>query len=74
MRRRDFVKAGVVLAGASSFMRAQMWADVPDRLWEGYSFDRSSHVTKRLDQVLFGISQDENWFTVFVTQPSRNHI
>jgi hypothetical protein len=40
MRRRDFVKTGALLAGASCFLRPhflrpQMWADVPDHLWEG---------------------------------------
>ncbi len=73
MRRRDFVKAGAVLAGAGSLMRAPMWADVPDHLWEGFNFG-CPPITNRLDQGPFGIGQDEGWFTIFVTQPSRNHI
>src|SRR5580704_4593067 len=73
MRRRDFVKAGALLAGASSVMRPRMWADVPDHLWEGYPFG-SPQVTNRLDQGPFGIDQDEGWFTIFATQPSRDHI
>jgi hypothetical protein len=73
MRRRDFVKAGTLLAGASSLMRPRMWADVPDHLWEGYPFG-SPQVTNRLDQGPFGIDQDEGWFTIFATQPSRDHI
>ena len=72
MRRRDFVKSGALLAGASSVMRPRMWADVPDHLWEGYSFG-SPQVTDRLDQGPFGIDQDEGWFTIFATQPSRDH-
>src|SRR6266851_3475664 len=73
MQRRDFVKAGALLAGASCLMRPRMWADVPDHLWEGYPFG-SPQVTNRLDQGPFGIDQDEGWFTIFATQPSRDHI
>lgn len=73
MRRRDFVKTGALLAGASSLLRPQMWADVPDHLWEGYQFG-SPQVANRLDQGPFGIDQDQGWFTIFATQPSRDHI
>ncbi|MGA8869417.1 MAG: hypothetical protein WB510_20745 [Candidatus Sulfotelmatobacter sp.] len=51
----------------------RMWADVPDHLWEGYDFG-SPPVTNRLDQGPFGISQDEGWYTIFTTMPSRKHI
>jgi len=71
MRRRDFVKTGLGLAASSRL--APMWADVPDHMWEGYNFV-SPPVTNRLDQGPFGITQDEGWFTIFATQPSRNHI
>ena len=37
MRRRDFVKTGALLAGASSLLRPQMWADVPDQSVGGLS-------------------------------------
>ncbi len=73
MRRRDFVKTGAVLGAVSSLMRPRMWADVPDHMWEGYDFGCPT-VTHRLDQGPFGIAQDEGWFTIFATQPSRNHI
>jgi hypothetical protein len=73
MRRRDFLKTGAVLAGASGLLRQQMWADVPDHLWEGYQFG-SPQVANRLDQGPFGIDQDQGWFTIFATQPSRDHI
>ncbi|MGO9087749.1 MAG: hypothetical protein ACLP6G_05080 [Terriglobales bacterium] len=73
MRRRDFMKAGAVLAGASSLAPRRMWADVPDHLWEGYNFSCPT-VSNRLDQGPFGITQDDGWFTIFVTQPSRKHI
>jgi hypothetical protein len=73
MRRRDFFKAGVAVAGASTLSPARVWADVPDHLWEGYKFG-SPPVTSRLDQGPFGIAQDEGWFTIFATQPSRDHI
>ena len=73
MRRRDFLKTSAVLAGASSFAPRRMLADVPDHLWEGYNFGCPT-VSNRLDQGPFGITQDDGWFTIFVTQPSRNHI
>jgi hypothetical protein len=57
MRRRDFVKTGALLAGASSLLRPQMWADVPDHLWEGYQFG-SPQVANRLNQGPFGIDQE----------------
>lgn len=73
MRRRDFFKAGVAVAGASTLAPARVWADVPDHLWEGFKFG-APQVTNRLDQGPFGIAQDEGWFTIFATQPSRDHI
>ncbi len=73
MRRRDFLKTGAIVAGAGSLAPRQMFADVPDHLWEGYNFGCPT-VSNRLDQGPFGIAQDEGWFTIFVTQPSRNHI
>ena len=73
MRRRDFMKTGMALAAAGSFAPRRMLADVPDHLWEGHQFG-SPQVVNRLDQGPFGISQDDGWFTIFATQPSRNHI
>lgn len=73
MRRRDFVKTGLGLTAAGTLATRRMWADVPDHLWEGYNFP-APPVTNRLDQGPFGISQDEGWFTIFVTDPSREHI
>lgn len=72
MRRRDFMKSGAVLAGACS-VAPKMWADVPDHLWEGYDFG-CPKVTNRLDQGPFGIEQDQGWYTIFTTMPSRKHI
>jgi len=54
-------------------MRPRLWADVPDHLWEGYPFG-SPQVSNRLNQGPFGIEQDQGWFTIFATQPSRDHI
>jgi len=74
MRRRDFLKAGAVLAGTSTLVATKpMWADVQDHMWEGYNFG-CLQVTNRLDQGPFGITQDQGWFTIFATQPSREHI
>lgn len=71
MRRRDFVKTGFGITTAGVTRR--MWADVPDHLWQGYSFPAPA-VSNRLDQGPFGISQDEGWYTIFVTDPSREHV
>jgi hypothetical protein len=73
MRRRDFVKTGMALAAAGSFAPRRMLADVPDHPWEGHQFG-SPQVVNRLDQGPFGIGQDDGWFTIFASQPSRNHI
>ncbi len=50
-----------------------MWADVQDHLWEGYDFG-CPQVTNRLDQGPFGVTQDQGWFTIYTTMPSREHI
>ncbi|HEY1502215.1 MAG TPA: twin-arginine translocation signal domain-containing protein [Acidobacteriaceae bacterium] len=73
MRRRDFLKAGAVAGAAAGFFRPRLHADVPDHLWEGYDFPRPE-VANRLDQGPFGIAQDQGWYTIFATQPSRDHI
>jgi hypothetical protein len=73
MRRRDLLKSGALLAGASSLIHPQLRADVTDHLWEGYSF-AAPEVSNRLNQGPFGIEQDQGWFTIFATQPSREHI
>ena len=72
MRRRDFVKTGIALA-AGSLAPRRMLADVPDHQWEGYQFG-APQVANRLDQGPFGITQDDGWYTIFASQPSRNHI
>jgi hypothetical protein len=74
MRRRDFLKAGAVLAGSSSLIASPLaWADVQDHLWQGYDFG-CPQVSNRLDQGPFGVTQDQGWFTIFTTLPSREHI
>src|ERR1044071_9684684 len=73
MRRRDLLKARAFPAGASRLVSPRLWADVPDHMWEGYNFG-SPQVTNRLNQGPFGIEQDQGWFTIFATQPSREHI
>jgi len=73
MRRRDFLKTGAAVGAVGSLMRPKLWADVPDHLWEGYNFG-CPQVSNRLDQGPFGITQDDGWYTIFATQPSRDHI
>jgi hypothetical protein len=74
MRRRDFVKAGLGLTTATTLATLPIWADVPDHLWQGYDFGYAPPVSNRIDQGPFGISQDEGWFTIYITDPSREHI
>jgi hypothetical protein len=50
MLRRDLLKRGDLLAGASSLLRPQLLAD----MWEGYSLG-TPQVTNRLNQGPFGI-------------------
>ena len=71
MRRRDFVKTSLGLTTGAG-IAPRLWADVPDHLWGNY-FPPPS-VTNRLNQGPFGISQDEGWYTIFVTDPSREHV
>jgi hypothetical protein len=73
MRRRDFLKSGAALGAVSTVTPSRLLADVQDHLWEGYNFG-CPQVSNRLDQGPFGITQDDGWFTIFVTQPSREHI
>lgn len=74
MRRRDFVKLGAILTGTSALAPRRAWADVPDHNWEGYDFGSAPRPAHRLNQGPFGIGQDEGWFTIFVTQPSTQHV
>jgi hypothetical protein len=73
MRRRDFFQTGAAVAGACMLLPKHALADVPDHLWQGYDFG-SPQVSNRLNQGPFGISQDEGWYTIFSTTPSRKHI
>lgn len=74
MRRRDFVKMGALLAGAGGVTPGRILADVPDHLWQGYSFGSGPRVSNRLNQGPFGVEQDQGWFTIHVTEPSTKHI
>ena len=73
MRRRDFLKTGAALGTVGSLMSPRLRADVPDHLWEGYNFGAPT-VMNRLDQGPFGVTQDDGWFTIFLTHPSRDHV
>jgi hypothetical protein len=73
MRRRDFMKAGAALGVVKGLMPPPLRADVPDHLWQGYDFG-SPQVANRLNQGPFGVSQDDGWFTIYVTHASRQHI
>ncbi len=69
MRRRAFIKAGpaIALLARPGLGRA----DVPDHMWDGYDFGPGPRVTNRLNQGPFSVEQDEGWFTIDSTTPSR---
>ena len=66
MRRRDLLKAAVVVPAA---MAAN--ADVPAHLWQGYDFGSGPSVAERLNQGPFDIDQDQGWQTLLFTTPSE---
>jgi hypothetical protein len=73
IRRREFVKAGAALAalaGGGPFATA----DVPVHLWAGYDFGPPPRVADRLNQGPFGVDQDEGWYTIETTTPSRKPV
>jgi hypothetical protein len=67
MRRRDLLKAGMVLPAAIA-------ADVPAHLWQGYEFNSGPPVRERLNQGPFDIDQDEGWQTVLFTTASERPV
>jgi hypothetical protein len=67
MRRRDLLKAAVVLPSAALVTKA----DVPAHLWQGYEFLSGPSVRERLNQGPFDIDQDQGWQTVLYTTPSE---
>jgi hypothetical protein len=71
MRRRDLLKTGALLPGANRLLPPQMWADVPTIC--GRAILWPPQVANRLDQGPFGIDQEQGRFTIFATQPSRDH-
>jgi hypothetical protein len=67
MRRRDLLKAGMVLPAAIA-------ADVPAHLWQGYEFNSGPPVRERLNQGPFDIDQDQGWQTVLFTTASERPV
>lgn len=67
MRRRDLLKAAIVMPGAALAAKA----DVPPHLWQGYEFSSGPLVRERLNQGPFDIDQDQGWQTVLFTTPSE---
>jgi hypothetical protein len=71
MRRRDFVKAGAVVGALPGLGLGAPVGDVPPHLWDGYDFGPPPSVADRLNQGPFGIDQDQGWYTIAMTSPSR---
>ena len=70
MRRRDLLKAAVVLPSAALVTKA----DVPSHLGQDSEFLSGPSVRERLNQGPFDIDQDQGWQTVLYTTPSERPI
>lgn len=68
--RRNFFKTGLGAAAAA----VPGNADVPTHRWDGYDFGPGPRVTDRLNQGPFGIEQDDGWFTIAATSPSKKPV
>jgi hypothetical protein len=67
------VKAGAALAALAG-AGPSATADVPVHLWAGYDFGPPPRVADRLNQGPFGVDQDEGWYTIETTTPSREPV
>ena len=74
MRRRDFVRAGPLLGALPSLIPGRAAADVTTHNWDGYDFGPAPSVPDRLNQGPFGIDQDQGWYTIAMTTPSRERV
>jgi hypothetical protein len=72
MQRRVFIKSAPALALMARPGVARV--DIPDHRWDGYDFGPGPKVMNRLNQGPFGIEQDEGWFTIDSTSPSKQFI
>ena len=71
MRRRDLLKTGDSCQVRTVFcLRKCGRMCLP---FVGGLFFGAPQVANRLDQGPFGIDQEQGWFTIFATQPSRDH-
>ena len=71
--RRGLLQAGFGAALAAG-VAGQARADVPTHRWDGYDFGPGPRVTDRLNQGPFGIEQDDGWYTVAATSPSKKPV
>jgi len=71
MRRRDFVKAGPLFSVIPGMAPLRTEADVPPHVWDGHDFGPPPAVSERLNQGPFSIDQDQGWYTIGMTTPSR---
>jgi hypothetical protein len=74
MRRRELLKAGVVLAAANGIGPRLSRADVPPHIWAGYNFGPGPRVPNRLNQGPFGTAQEQGELTIGYTTASEQHV
>lgn len=70
MTRREILQRALSLPATALAARG----DVPTHRWDGYDFGPGPRVTDRLNQGPFGIEQDEGWFTIASSTPSRDAV
>src|SRR5258706_3785659 len=74
MKRRAFMTSGAALGAVASLDPRPAAADVVPHLWQGHDFGPGPRPVERLNQGPFDIDQDEGWYTIEATTPSRGRV
>jgi hypothetical protein len=74
LRRRDFIRKGALAGALPALALGGGKQDVPAHNWDGFDFGPPPAVPDRLNQGPFGIEQDQGWYTIDLTSPSREPV
>src|SRR5258706_1757543 len=74
MKRRAFVTSGAARGAVASLDPRKAAAEVAPHLWQGHDFGPGPRPGERLNQGPFDIDQDEGWYTIEATTPSRDRV